>query len=595
MPAAHCHINPHHGFRVTLRSLVGNVLAPVALVISVAGSAAAQQQCPALTGGELPLKYSGGPTVAAITPCDLMARLYLFADDSMRGRRAGTDDNARATSYVEAEARRLGLLPAGDNGSFYQSLPVVSRGLDTTSTLTVAGTILKAGTDFLISTTMLRPGEYAGSQLVYGGTLLDTTVNLPASVTDGRIVLFKPIPAGLASDDIQRTPRGQAWVAWYNSLRRVTLSQTDQIPANALRAALNPTATIFLTEQNATVTFTLTPHAADVLLGTPLATAAPGTVGPAFRAQLRFIDTPRQARNVIAAIRGTDPALRGEYVVLGAHTDHLGVVRPVNHDSLRVVNIVSRAQGANTHRQTTEDDEYDRIFKAVDSLKKLGRGRPDSIFNGADLGGSGAVSLLEIAEALAKGTVHPKRSVLFVWHTGSEVAAMWGASWFASHPTIARDSMVAMINIDAVGHGEASDEATMTASEKPVHGSPDFVEVIGASRLSTELGKLIESTNVTAKAGMKLDYTADAPGHEDRMYCRNDQWIYSRYGIPSAFFTTGNHPDWREPTDEPQYIQYRHMARVDQLVLATTIAIANLDHRIRADKAKPDAAAACQQ
>ena len=568
-----------------------------ALVISaaLAGPASAQQQCPTPKGGELPLKYTGGPTVPAITPCDLMTRLYIFADDSMRGRRAGTADNLRATGYIESELRRLGLTPAGDNGTFFQALPVVSRSLDTTSTITAGATTLKAGTDFLVTSSMLHPAEFTGTQLVYGGTLLDTTVNLPASVTNGRVVIFRPIAQGIDGDGIQRTPRGEAWVRWYNTLRRATVTQADQIPANAVRQASNSNATLFLVEQNATVNFSFTPHAVEVLLGAPLATASAGTVGAPFRADLKFVDTPRPARNVVASLPGTDAKLRGEYVALGAHSDHAGVTRPIDHDSLRAVNVVSRPEGANTHRQTTEDDEYVRIAQLKDSLHKARPIRMDSIYNGADVGGSGTVSLLEIAEALAKGSVKPKRSVLFVWHAGSELGTPWGSTWFTSHPTVSRDSIVAFLNLDAVGHGEATDETGVTKDEALVHGNPNYVQLIGARRQSTELGALVESVNALAKPGMSLDYSADADGHPDRPYCRNDQWVYGRYGIPTVFFTTGAHADWREPTDEPQYIQYQHMARVDQLVLATALRVANLDHRLTVDKPKPDPLAACQQ
>ena len=62
----------------------------------------------------LPLKYAGPPTVAEITPGDLMTRLYAFADDSMMGRVVGTEHNNRATAYIEREVRRLGLVPGGN-------------------------------------------------------------------------------------------------------------------------------------------------------------------------------------------------------------------------------------------------------------------------------------------------------------------------------------------------------------------------------------------------------------------------------------------------------------------------------------------------
>ena len=103
----------------------------------------ATASCPA-PSGPLPLRFSGPPTTAAITACDLMTRLYKFADDSMGGRRIGTSDHERATAYLAAEAKRLGLEPAGEQGTYFQNLPLISRALDTTGTITVGATTLRA-------------------------------------------------------------------------------------------------------------------------------------------------------------------------------------------------------------------------------------------------------------------------------------------------------------------------------------------------------------------------------------------------------------------------------------------------------------------
>ena len=63
-----------------------------------------------------------------------------------------------------------------------------------------------------------------------------------------------------------------------------------------------------------------------------------------------------------------------------------------------------------------------------------------------------------------------------------------------------------------------------------------------------------------------FDYAFDANGHPENIYCRSDHYNYARYGIPVVFFTTGLHGDYHQVTDEPQYIDYPHMARVGQFV-----------------------------
>ena len=115
--------------------------------------------------------------------------------------------------------------------------------------------------------------------------------------------------------------------------------------------------------------------------------------------------TPITGYNVVAVVRGSDPSLRNTYVAYGAHYDHVGILNPVNGDS---------------------------------------------IANGADDDGSGSVALLAIARVMQQAPVKPRRSVLFVWHIGEEKGLL-GSSWFTEHPTVPIDSIVAQLNADMIG------------------------------------------------------------------------------------------------------------------------------------------------
>src|SRR5256885_6221495 len=93
-------------------------------------------------------KVTGVQTCALpISPGDLMTRLYIFADDSMRGREAGTPGNVKGTDYIAAEIKRAGLVPAGEDGTYFQTLPLQNPTVDTTAPLTPAGARLTALTD----------------------------------------------------------------------------------------------------------------------------------------------------------------------------------------------------------------------------------------------------------------------------------------------------------------------------------------------------------------------------------------------------------------------------------------------------------------
>jgi Zn-dependent M28 family amino/carboxypeptidase len=195
------------------------------------------------------------------------------------------------------------------------------------------------------------------------------------------------------------------------------------------------------------------------------------------------------------------------------------------------------------------------------------------------------VSVLEIAEAFAGARARPRRSVLFVWHTGEEKGLL-GSQWFTDHPTVPRDSIVAQLNMDMVGRG--------TTADVP-NGGLGYLQLIGSRRLSTELGDLVEAVNKTEKHPFTFDYAYDANGHPENYYCRSDHYMYARYGIPIVFFSTGDHIDYHQVTDEPQYIDYPHMAAVGQLVFDIANAVANLDHRPVVDKPKPDPNGTCRQ
>jgi Zn-dependent M28 family amino/carboxypeptidase len=120
--------------------------------------------------------------------------------------------------------------------------------------------------------------------------------------------------------------------------------------------------------------------------------------------------------NVIAVVRGSDPALRDEYVVLSAHFDHVGIGRAVGGDS---------------------------------------------IYNGADDNASGTAALLEIAKAFSNSPERPRRSIMFL-HVSGEEKGLLGSRWFSDHPTVPVRQIVANFNVDMIGRN-----------------SPDSIAVIG--------------------------------------------------------------------------------------------------------------------
>ncbi|MCX5765626.1 MAG: M28 family peptidase [Gemmatimonadetes bacterium] len=527
------------------------------------------------------------PTTAAITEQDLRQRLFLIADDSMMGRESGSAGNYKTADYVAAEFKRLGLEPAGENGSYFQTVPLWTAAVDTRSRIEAAGTALQLGADFLPNALGAPARSLDGVQAIYGGPITDSTRWISSAEAAGKLVVLD-LPPG--------TPRrGLNIGARWRSSAAVALVVLDAIGAETITTLREgrPVADT-ARSANAIPALWISRRAAAVLLGGDPVALKPGAAGATLRGWFDIARTPVKypARNVIAILRGSDPALRGQYVSLSAHNDHVGYDHfPVDHDSIRAFDRVVRPMGADSPVRPPTAAEWTRIHGLLDSLRKVHKPRLDSIRNGADDDGSGTVALLEIAEAMARGGAHPRRSILFVNHMGEE-AGLLGSKWFTDHPTVPVDSIVAEIDEDMTGRGLPDDFPL----DGTVAATPTYLEVIGAKRLSREFGDSLEAANAREPVPFKFDYRFDAPGHPLQYYCRADHYNYARYGIPAVALSRGEHLDYHQVTDEAQYIDYPDLARVTRMVHSAALVIANMGHRPKLDVAKPgDPHVACRQ
>ena len=529
-------------------------------------------------------------TTPDITPADLKTRLYAFADDSMQGRKAGTIGNVKGTDYIAREAERIGLEPAGDDGGWFQTIPMANRVLDSSSSVTAGSTTLHAWRDIVPRDQGTGARSINGAQAIYGGVWSDKNdVMIPRDDAAGKLVVLTMAPgadgkpAGLANRAVTTARFAKAAGIAVATLDAIGPSDRASLEDGGARltsgAKAGPETPSF---------FYVTTAGATAIMGAEPASLEPGAKGQTVHGRIAFADQQpaAPARNVIAILRGSDPALRGEMVAIGAHNDHEGIFpMALDHDSIRAFNHVMRPGGANDNPGKPTDAQWTRIRHELDSLRRVHKPRPDSIMNGADDDGSGSVGVLEIAEYLAHASERPRRSILFVWHTGEELGLI-GSDYFTRHPTVPRDSIVAQLNIDMIGRGEPDDIAG---------GGPGYLQVIGSRRLSTELGDIVEAVNHEMTPSFHFDYSFDANGNPANYYCRSDHYMYARFGIPIAFLTSGSHRDYHQVTDEPQYIDYEKMAHVSRLVAATAVRIAALDHRVVVDKPKPDPDAPCKQ
>lgn len=518
------------------------------------------------------------PTVPAITANDLRSRLYPFSDDSMMGREAGTLGNYKGAEYIASEFKRLGLKPAGEDGTYFQTIGYGDIGFDSAaSRLLVAGQPLAAVAEWvpLAPSTQIEvvgKAQLAGLPTVYGGRFGDSTTAFTPAMVSGKVVVFSPaamVEVETRFGKRQTMAPGDFTAAQRSGAAAILLVGAPSATAFRHRNSMMPTVA------GNTAGAMITAAVAERIMGGPLSELAVGTPGKSVSGDWDYkLTLPRYpARNVIAVLPGSDPVLKHQYVVIGAHNDHVGMARSkpyVEHDSLRAYNTVLKPQGANDRVNPADITaaQWDSINTLIAAARKVRPPRPDSVYNGADDDGSGTVVLLEIAERLANGE-KPKRSVLFNSHVAEEKGLL-GSSWFVDHPTIPLDSVVAALNMDMLGKGRVTDVK---------FGGPNSVQLLGSRRLSAEYGDLIDSLNAVRSEPMAIDYSWDRTNALNR-FCRSDQVNYIRKGIPTTYFSLGYARDYHQLTDEPQYIDYEHGARLGRFIHDILLTVANRPHRL---------------
>jgi hypothetical protein len=251
----------------------------------------------------------------------------------------------------------------------------------------------------------------------------------------------------------------------------------------------------------------------------------------------------RLTRNVVGIVPGTDAKLRDNYVAFGAHYDHIGYMDSVS----------GAGRGVGTFSTSCPGQTRDTP-------------RPgDVVNNGADDDGSGTVALMALAKEFAQGS-KPKRSLLFVWHSGEE-AGLYGSRFYADFPIVPLDRISAQLNIDMIGRNRCDDAA-----------EENTVYLVGADRISTELHNVNEEANASLSKPLTLNYDLNDPADPESIYTRSDHYSYASKGVPIIFFTTGLHRDYHYLTDEVSKIDFTKLTRITELVYATGTRVANLDH-----------------
>ena len=349
------------------------------------------------------------PGPGAIDSLALRAHTYFLSSDLLEGRGTGARGSDVAAAYLASAAEQFGLVGLGENGSFFQAVPIVEAEIDTaatTLTLTdsAGSATFRSPAYFIPNAGSLRTLVGFEGEVVWVGTAADIRAHpdkLPP--LQGRVAIMAGVfgADGRAADTLRA--RGATGVIQFvgdNDVYRLyARSRGDSrmsVDDSTTRSSFFPDIPSVIARADL-VRRLLPANVREEQLDTPFSI-------PGRRVQVRVRVRPRQvsARNVVALLPGTDHSKRDEYVIYSAHYDHLGIGEPDAHG--------------------------------------------DSIYNGFSDNAAGCAMLLALAEYFEAH--RPARSMLFLWFTGEE-RGLLGSDYFAAHPLIAPERIAGVINLDA--------------------------------------------------------------------------------------------------------------------------------------------------
>ena len=493
------------------------------LVICLAFASAAQ--IPTATG------------LDSIRSDELRQKVSYIASEKFKGRGNGTAELNMAAEYIADIFEKNGLKPIGNNGSYYQRFEVYSSRLGPGNALRVRGADatldLKVRSDFIPElwsgsetvTAPLQLLEDARTELssakgkiavVFEDRVVSDDPEFPANASEGKRLQDAGAVAAIIVQSLSDRSQGRIASLTENfrddlPVRMTAMAGLDvpdypQIPIIVLSSDAGRQLLAELRKPQANVTATLT------------------------------VDVQRKihvTQNVLGFIEGSDPALRNDVVIVGAHYDHDG--------------------------------------------EAFGQ-----IWYGADDNGSGTGALLELAEAFGAGSPRPARSVLLVAWAGEEKGLL-GSRYYVAHPVFPLTRTIAMFQMDMIGRDE--DHPGNRAEQVPEERASDntnSLNVLGTA-FSPDLRTIISRVN--NQVGLSLEFRYDF-GAEDLMR-RSDQWSFLQKGIPALFFFAGLHPDYHTPRDTAEKINYTKVEKAARLVYLVTQQLAASPSKPQFIKATP--------
>lgn len=457
------------------------------------------------------------PAIAAIRPSELKEDLVQLTDDHFRGREAGTLDELKASVWLAEKARKAGLTPAGDDGTFFQFFSLQRNRISDISTVKIDNTPFQLWKDVLLPQT--APAEIHAPLIFINAS---DPSQIDSATVRGKAVVLMASPQGIDLNISLPERRYPTFVfrkfssTLINNGAAAIIFIADEMGEKSWDAVM-PAVTRGLYDIEGGPSAIATPKP-PVLWFHKSAEQQLKKPGAILNANIIVEKYEYPSVNVIGMIKGTDSSLSKEYVLFSGHQDHDGIRTPYGNDS---------------------------------------------IYNGADDNATTCVALLAIARTFKAQPA--KRSALFVWH-GAEERGLLGSKWHAAHPLVPKDAIVAVMNADMIGRNNI-DSAALLGAKPPHMNSQDLVNM--ALEANSEGPKFL------------IDTLWDKPQHAEYFYFRSDHLPYARLNIPAIYFTSTLHKDYHTPMDDADHINIQKLTRMTQWIYRTGWKAANAAQRPR--------------
>ena len=444
---------------------------------------------------------------------DLKGDLSFLSSDAMQGRFTPSPELDIAAEFIASKFRAAGLEPGG-NQDYFQTAEMVSRRMPP---LRSALRVYSATSLIVVPATGIRLRDVSAAAQIQRAPILVVAIEdadkLKAANLKGKVVMVaQPDPDKLT--DRQKTG--------LRAIHQALTSSDAALEVRIVRKSVAASQPRLLSSDQATEHRVPQISVVNERIWNILTRSK---IIPKMSASVRLPapeDRNVVLKNVIGILRGSDPVLRDTCVLLTAHYDHIGT-----------------GETAGPLAVSQPKDASDRIY------------------NGANDDGSGTVSVIEIARALARIHPHPSRSVVFMTFFGEELGEL-GAQYYAKHPIFPAAKTVADLNLEQLGRtdstiGKQVENATLTGYQY------------------SDVTKFLEQAG--RETGIKVYEDKEA---SEPYFLRSDNEALARLGIPAHTIAVAyDFSDYHAVGDEWQKIDYENMAKVDRMIGLAVMNIAN--------------------